>query len=105
MGEEGADPAVSITSPKDKMPEGKVSTIPICFLSNFQGSGRSSTATNPTDSFRAVKRACDSFKTWDTGEKNHLIFLSTSRKDFLRDVEKMTGETEFVVTINVICFI
>ena len=52
------NPAVSITSPKDKNAQGKVKVKqhPYLFLSNFQGSGRSLTAMNPTGRFQPVVR-------------------------------------------------
>jgi integrase len=35
-------------------------------------------------------------KTWDDGEKNHLVPLTEPMKDLLKDMEKVNGETEFV---------
>ena len=35
-------------------------------------------------------------KTWDEGEKNHLVPLTTPMKDLLKEMEKVNGDTEFV---------
>ena len=35
-------------------------------------------------------------KTWDDGEKNHLVPLTAPIKDLLREMEKLNGGTDFV---------
>lgn len=35
-------------------------------------------------------------KTWDEGEKNHLVPLTAPMKDLLKEMEKVNGDTEFV---------
>ena len=121
------NPAVSITSPKDKKEEGKVKHHPYLFFEQLPGFWEVFDRNEPNGQI-STRGAClltfmcglrvgaisgmkweevdleedlwrvpaTRMKTWDEGEKNHLVPLTTPMKDLLKEMEKVNGDTEFV---------
>ena len=120
------NPAVSITSPKDKAshktqghpyplweqlpevfavfdrnePNGQVSTrgaLLMTFLTGLRVGAVSAMRWEEVDSERDLLLVPASrMKTWDEGEKNHLVPLTGPIKDLLAEMEAVNGATEFV---------
>ena len=121
------NPAVSITSPKDKKAENKVKHHPYLFFEQLPGFWEVFDRNEPNGQI-STRGAClltfmcglrvgaisgmkweevdleedlwrvpaTRMKTWDEGEKNHLVPLTTPMKDLLKEMEKVNGDTEFV---------
>lgn len=81
-------------------PNGQFSTLGACLLTFMTGLRVGAISGMRWDEIVWVenlwKVPASRMKTWDDGEKNHLVPLTEPMKDLLKDMEKVNGETEFV---------